>query len=196
MSRERELIRRAAAGDRDAFDRLVEGRWARIHRIARRITGDGEEAKDVAQQTCLRLWRELRRFQEERELDAWIYRMTVNLSIDALRRRRARPDREGVPVEDLAERRMPRAGSGPDVRLFALELERALQAVTRDLPPRQKAVFVLARTEGMSAGEIGRLLGIAPSTVRNHLFQVRARIAERLRREFPGLIGEDEGRAD
>lgn len=193
MSRERELVSRAARGDRGAFDELIGPRWPRMFRIARRIVGEAGEAEDVAQQACLRLWEELHRFRAGEDLDGWIYRMVVNLSIDALRRRRARPDREAAP---LAEAARAASGPSPDARLFARELERALQVVTRDLPPRQKAVFVLARTEGLSAPEIGRLLGIAPSTVRNHLLQVRAQLARRLRERFPGLIGEGEDGRD
>lgn len=191
-------IRRAAAGDRRAFDALVEPRWPRMFRIAHRIVGEREEAQDVAQQACLRLWQTLDRFRVGEDLDAWIYRMVTNLSIDALRRRRSR-SQAVVPVADgqgeSIEVRAPRPGAcelDPERALAARELEDALRAATADLAPRQRAVFVLARIEGLSAAEIAEMLDVAPSTVRNHLFQARAHVARRLRELVPGLVGDDD----
>jgi RNA polymerase sigma-70 factor (ECF subfamily) len=188
MSDDARLIARAASGDRDAFDTLVRPRWPRMFRIALRIVGEREEAEDVAQQACFRLWETLDRFRAGEDLDGWIYRMVVNLAIDALRRRRARP--EDASAEPAPLRSDP--ASGPEGRVLAAELEEALGLVTRDLPERQKAVFVLARVEGMAPIEIARLMELAPSTVRNHLFQARAQVARRLREQFPGLLGERE----
>lgn len=191
MSDDARLIARAASGDRDAFDALVRPRWPRMFRIALRIVGEREEAEDVAQQACFRLWETLDRFRVGEDLDGWIYRMVVNLAIDALRRRRARP--EDAAADPAPLRRDP--APGPEGRVLAAELEEALDLVTRDLPERQKAVFVLARVEGMAPIEIARLMELAPSTVRNHLFQARAQVARRLREHFPGLLGErEEGR--
>ena len=189
-----DLVIRAVRGERTAFDRLIAPRWERIYRIALRITGNREEAEDVAQQACLRLWNRLGSFRIGEDLDAWIYRMVVNLAIDALRREKARPERSAIapgPMERPAEP-VDRA-PGPEQQVLARELERALEAVTADLPPRQKAVFVLTRIEGFSAAETARMLDVAPSTVRNHLFQLRAQIARRLRQDYPGLLGIDPG---
>lgn len=180
-----ELIGRAAQGDREAFDALIGPRWDRIFRIAWRITSDREEGQDVAQRTCLRLWENLSRFRLGEDLDGWIYRMTVNLALDAIRRRRARPE---TPVAIVPE---PESfGRGPLDSVLAHELERALQDVTRDLAPRQKAAFVLVRIEGMEPTDAAAVLGVAPSTVRNHLFQARAAISARLRERHPKLLGE------
>jgi RNA polymerase sigma-70 factor (ECF subfamily) len=180
--RERELVARATRGDRAAFDELIDPRWERMVRIARRVVGRREEAEDVAQGACLRVWETLDRFRAGEDLDAWIYRVVVNLSLDALRRLRARP--EGRWAGPAGQGAVPfeahDAAPAPDARLVARELERTLEEITRDLPPRQKAVFVLSRVEGLSAPEIGRIMGVAPSTVRNHLLQVRQQLARRL----------------
>jgi RNA polymerase sigma-70 factor (ECF subfamily) len=183
--RDQQWIAQAAAGDREAFDALIGPRWDRMFRIAWRVTGDREEGQDVAQQTCLRLWENLSRFRLGEDLDGWIYRMTVNLAVDALRRRRSRPEAALDQFPDP-----PARGSGPVEAIFSAELERALQDATADLPPRQKAAFVLVRIEGLEPTEAAHLLGVAPSTVRNHLFQSRATIAARLRERHPRLLGE------
>lgn len=185
MRPEPELIARAARGDREAFDALAAPRWARINQLARRIIGQAEDAQDVAQQVLLRLWQVLPRFRAGAELDGWIYRMTVNLAIDALRRRQARPDNGAAEIPAS----LAGGGPGPEDQLLARELERVLQEVTRALPPRQKAVFILAQVEGKTAPEIAEILGVAPSTVRNHLLHVRSAVVRRLRERFPGFPG-------
>jgi RNA polymerase sigma-70 factor (ECF subfamily) len=186
---ERSLVARAMSGDREAFDELVRPRWERMFRIALRVVGEREEAEDVAQRSCLRLWQTLGSYRPDEELDAWVYRMVTNLAIDSLRRRRVRRDQSAVVRSEDHLLRVSDPAPDPERRVLAEELERALQEVTDDLAPRQKAVFVLARVEGLTAPEIARLLDMAPSTARNHLFQARAHVARKLRERFPGLLG-------
>lgn len=183
------LIQEAARGNREAFDALVGPRWPRMVRIAFRITGNEEDARDVAQQACLRLWTNLDRFRPGEDLDGWIYRIVVNLALDSLRRHKARPDRGAAELPP--EIPSPDRAAGPEAALLARELERAFSAVTAGLPPRQKAVFVLARVEGMNSAQIAGLLGITESTVRNTLFQARAAVSRKLRERFPGLLGQE-----
>lgn len=188
MSREEELVRRAARGDREAFDELIQPRWERIFRIAWRVVGQKEEAEDVAQQACLRLWNSIGQYRPTRgDLDGWIYRVVVNLALDALRHRRARPERDAVSTSDQPIE--PRyQGPDPELKMYARELELALQQLTAALPPRQKAVFVLSRVEGMTAPQIADVMQISASTVRNHLFQLRAQLSTQLREKFPHLL--------
>ena len=197
---DRDLVRRAARGDRQAFDALIAGRWERMYRIALRVVGEREEARDVAQNACLRLWQTLERFRPDEDLDAWIYRMVVNLSIDATRRRRARPVPHGSATGPGASADARSGGpvppdgrtedeTGPEARLLQGELERALQELAADLPPRQKAAFVLTRIEGISATRVAEILGVAPSTVRNQVRQARSVLARRLGERFPHLLG-------
>lgn len=185
------LIDRAQRGDADAFDQLMRPRWPRLVRIAARLVGDEADAQDVAQQALLRLWQTLDRFRPGEDLDGWIYRMVVNLALDSLRRRRVRPEGSAAsaPLEDLSLRDQ---SAGPEQYLLATELERALRDVTAGLAPRQKAVFVLTRIEGLPAPQVAELLGITPSTVRNTMFQVRALVARRLRERYPGLLGHED----
>lgn len=195
MTDEAAWIARAARGDREAFDALLRPRWPRLVRIAARIVGDPADAQDVAQQACLRLWQTMDRVRPDEDLDGWIYRMVVNLALDTLRRRRARPEGRAA-VADPAALGLVDPGAGPEQRAIAAELERALADVTADLPPRQKAVFVLTRVEGLPPAQVAEILGIAPSTVRNTLFQLRAAIARRLRDRYPGLLGGLTGEPD
>jgi RNA polymerase sigma-70 factor (ECF subfamily) len=190
MADESVWLEQAVRGDREAFDALIRPRWARMVRLAARVVGDEGDAQDVAQEAVLRVWRTLDRFRPGEVLDAWIHRIVVNLAVDCLRRRRARPESRSAGVAAELPLRDPAAG--PEANLFARELEDALQEVTRDLPARQKAVFVLARIDGLPTAQIAEILGVTESTVRNTLFQARAAIARGLRERRPKLLGEPE----
>jgi len=185
-ARESDLIARAARGDRRAFDALVAPRWNRIFRIALRMLNDREESQDVAQKSCLKLWQTLDRFRLGEDIDAWIYRIVVNHCLDALRRHRVR--RESPLPEHPGGFEATDGAPGPERRVLARELERILQEITQDLPPRQKAIFVLTRLEGMTAVQAADVLGVAASTARNHLFQVRTTISRRIRERYPELL--------
>lgn len=190
MTAEADLVRRAQRGDSLAFDELIAPRWDRIHRIALRIVGQKQEAEDVAQKACIRLWETFDRFDATGDLDGWIYRMVTNLSIDSLRRRKAQPEeawpvsRDGSMTFDPADE-----AHGPEERAFSRELDKAMQQLTDSLPPKQKAVFVLTRVEGLSTAEVSRILDVSESTVRNHLFQLRGQLSRQLRERYPELMG-------
>jgi len=186
VSDERELLRRAARGDRDAFGALVRPRWETAWRVALRVVGDPEEAKDVVQAACLDLWRNAGRIRPADGFEAYFLRTVVHRAIDALRRRRARPEE---PRDVLPEPPAPRPGTrGPRAELAARELERALAEATAGLSPRRRAVFVLCRVEGWSIERTARTLGMTASTVRSHLQAARREVSARLAGRWPGLF--------
>src|SRR5882672_10638645 len=104
---ENDLIRRAAAGDLGAFEALVERKRERVFWIAYHVVGDHELARDVAQEVFLRLFRVMRRFRSGGRFDAWLYRITLHLAIDAARRER--PHRGARPLDEVAEGTLPDA---------------------------------------------------------------------------------------
>jgi RNA polymerase sigma-70 factor (ECF subfamily) len=180
-----DLIRAAAGGDRRAFEDLVLRKRERVVRTAYQITGDLEDARDVAQGVFLRLWRVLQRFDLEKRFDTWLYRITVNAAIDFIRERGPKGFLQALP-DDAGERlRDPRRG--PDDALGAAELQRAFLHLAARLAPKQRAAFVLKEIEGLESAEVARVLGITESTVRNHLFQARRVLRDGLRSEYPEL---------
>ena len=187
MRDESELIRAAAAGDRDAFAELVRLKRERIVRTARQITGDLDEAMDVAQVVLVKLWKGLDRYDTRRKFDTWIYRVTVNAAIDHLRsqgpRSQLRPLPEpGEGAEPAADER------GVDERVDLGRLQEAFTRLSAGLAPQQRAVFVLREIEGLSTAEIARVLDVADSTVRNHLMQARRLLREGLARDYPDWV--------
>jgi RNA polymerase sigma-70 factor (ECF subfamily) len=166
-----DLIRAAAGGDRRAFEDLVLRKRDRVVRTAFQITGNLEDAKDVAQGVFLRLWRVLQRFDLSKRFDTWLYRVTVNAAIDAVRARGPRGVLQALP--DDAGDRLRDPSQGPGEVFDLKQLQGAFLRLAARLAPRQRATFVLKEIEGLGTDEIARVLGVTESTVRNHLLQAR-----------------------
>jgi RNA polymerase sigma-70 factor (ECF subfamily) len=186
MHDEDDLIRAARSGDRRAFDELVERKRERVVRTAYQITGDWEDAKDVAQGVFLRLYKVLPRFDLTRKFDTWVYRITVNAAIDVVRERGPRgmlqplKDPSNIPVADPSP--------GAEKAIDLAELQAAFLRLASLLPPKQRAVFVLREIEGRPTDEVARTLDVTESTVRNHLLQARRALRAGLEKEHPGLL--------
>jgi RNA polymerase sigma-70 factor (ECF subfamily) len=192
MIDELELIRAAARGDRRAFDDLVRIKRERIVRTALQITGDMDDALDVAQGVLLKLWQGLDRFDPRRRFDTWVYRITVNTAIDMLRSRGPKGLLQPLPA-DPGEL----GSAGDPAAEKALDLGRLQQAFARlaaGLAPKQRAAFVLREIEGLDTAEVARIMSVTESTVRNHLMQARRILRAGLERDYPGLVpgGHDE----
>jgi len=181
-----DLIRRAAGGDRRAFDRLVVVKRERVVRTAYQVTGDLEDARDVAQSVFLRLWRVLPRFDPGQRFDTWLYRITVNAAIDLLRTRGPKGMLQPLP-EDPSVLEAAGAESAGDAALDLKDVQRAFQHLAARLSPKQRAAFVLREIEGLETAEVARILDVTESTVRNHLLQARRTLRAGLEREYPSL---------
>jgi RNA polymerase sigma-70 factor (ECF subfamily) len=186
MRDEADLIREAARGDAGAFEELVLRKRERVVRTAYQITGDLEDARDVAQWVFIRLWKVLGRFDPGRRFDTWLYRITVNAAIDLLREKGPRGTLQPLPEDPSA---LPADGApSAEHALDLKELQRAFLRLASRLAPKQRAAFVLREIEGQSTEEVARALDIRESTVRNHLLQARRVLREGLEREYPGLV--------
>jgi RNA polymerase sigma-70 factor, ECF subfamily len=184
------LLGRVRRGDRDAFEELVRRKSDQAYRLARRVVGDDEDARDVVQGALLRVWGERARFRPGSAFDPWFHRIVVNLAIDTLRRetvqRRSRT-RAALEVGTRAGRdRISRPQIPREMRHD--EVVRIFDELARDLPPRQRAIFALREIEGMTTQEVAGLLGVRPSTVRNHLFQARSVLQRSLSERYPEYL--------
>ena len=181
---ERRLAELAKAGDEDAFADLVRGRADSVVAFLRRMLGDTEDARDVAQLTFLRVWENLPRYDPTWAFSTWLFRIAGNPAIDALRAR-------GTRARTLAESfRVVRGGllaSEPEapLRLSHDEVRRGFEACASVLSEKQRLVFVLREMEDKESREVAEILGCRESTVRNHLFQARRLLREEVRRRFP-----------
>jgi RNA polymerase sigma-70 factor (ECF subfamily) len=188
VTTEQELLERAAAGDLDAFTSLLESRRERVVRIAFNLTRDRELAKDIAQEVFLRLFRVIHRFRKGARFDPWVYRMTIHLGIDALRRER--PHRQTSSIEDLAAHPGAEAGPlpGPVGAPRGQELGRLFVLLTSRLGRKQRTAFLLREIEGLTTEEVAAVLRTTESTVRNHILQARRILQDALKKEFPEYL--------
>lgn len=186
MRDEAELIRAATAGNRSAFNELVRIKRERVVRTAYQITGDWDDALDVAQGVFLKLWKSLDRYDPSRRFDTWLYRVTANAAIDSVRARGPKGVLQPLPDEpgEIGGESEPSAES----KLDAAELQRAFLRLAAGLAPKQRMVFVLREIEGLDTAEVSRIMNVAESTVRNHLHQARRVLRAGLERDYPGLV--------
>ncbi|MFQ5622401.1 MAG: RNA polymerase sigma factor [Paracoccaceae bacterium] len=167
------LLRRFADGDQSAARTLVARHLHGVHATASRMLRDRTEAEDVAQEAMLRLWRIAPEWQDGRaRVSTWLHRVTVNLCIDRLRRRR-RIDPGEVP--DRAD-----DAPGAEARLQGKSRRAALQAALARLPERQRLAIMLRHFEELPNGEIADILGISVEAVESLLARGRRALAAEL----------------
>jgi len=187
-ARDRELVARCREGDTAAFARLVSLHERMVFNLAARLLGDAEEARDVAQEVFLQVYRRLGRFEGRSSLKTWIYRIVVNQCHNRRRfwHRHGR-DREDPLDERLAAPRAPgRRPPGPYEEACAQERARTVQQALLRLPFPQRSVLVLREVEGLSCEEVAAALGIPDGTVKSRLSRAR----EALRQSLAGLLEE------
>ena len=169
-----EWVRRARAGDPQAFAVLVERHERMVLRTALRLLGHMDLAQDAAQDAFLRLHRHIGRFDESRELGPWLYRVVVNVCRDVARRGRGA---RLVALEDAATLASP--DEGARVREDAItrdEQRRLVQAALLTLPAREREAIVLRDIEGLATDEVARILGSSAGTVRSQVSTARLKI--------------------
>jgi len=167
------LLARARQGDSDAFRVLVERHSHAVFRLAYRMTGSEEDAEDVVQETFLRAYRQLGRFQARAEFGTWLYRIAANCAVDFMRARAARRDQsraEGLERLD-ADAAAASAHPGPDRLAESAEARARLARALADLTPLERAAFTLRHHEGRSTREIAELLGIGASAAKHSVFR-------------------------
>lgn len=161
------LVRRAIEGDHGAFSDLAAERWRRLLALARSIVAD-VEAEDVVQDALLTAWRKLGSLRDAAAFDAWLTRIVANAAVGRARRRRFFAPIDGIEVA------APRG---------AVEERIDVSRLLRRLAPRQRAVLHLTAVEGLTDSEIGRVLGITPSSVRVHRLRARKRLEETVEKD-------------
>lgn len=178
---DRGLVERAREGDAEAFEAIVRTYQKRVYAVALRMTRRHEVADDVTQETFVRAYTKLDRFELGRPLAPWLTKIAMNLAINHLtgaqKRERPLDDDKAGSMRDTSESAPP----DPLKSLLSSEFARALDGAVQALPPGQKAVFILRVKEEMRYEEIAETLDISPGTVMSRLFRARAKLKEKLK---------------
>jgi RNA polymerase sigma-70 factor, ECF subfamily len=184
---DRDLAIRARGGEMVAFETLVTRKTSAVVSLARRIVGNTEDARDVAQMVFLRVWNEIHRYDEKYSFNTWLYRIATNLAIDFLRSSRSRERAHGATLHIVREREESSASDATRNAEDA-ELARLFETVSGRLSEKQKAAFVLREMQDCETKEIAEILGCGESTVRNHLFNARRILRKEIGRLFPEFL--------
>jgi RNA polymerase sigma-70 factor (ECF subfamily) len=177
---------RAKAGDADAFRVLVERHSRPLFRLAFRMTGNQQDAEDMVQETFLRAYRRIGNFDERASFGTWLYRITVNCSLDLVRARKRRSEHSGPSnpeVDDLIQS-LPATGPTPDRMAMSGEARQRIGEAMEDLSVSERTAFVLRHFEGMCIDEVSRVLGCRPGAARHCVF----RAVQKLRRALEPLV--------
>ena len=173
-------VDRAQRGDRDAFRELVEVHARGLHRLAFRITGSDTDADDMVQETFLRAWRQLGKFDGRASFGTWLHRICSNCSLDLLRSRKRSREQAvaGFPetgVEDGMERS---ASEGPSPERLAVsrQVGEILGRAIDELSDAERVAFVLRHYEGVGIEEIARTMGVQPGAAKHSVFRAVAKL--------------------
>ena len=168
-----ELVARCLGGDTESFNTLIR-RWERpIYALAYRVIGHEDEARDVCQDTFLRAFRGLRGFKGQARFSSWLYRITLNLCRDWIRRQRRTPvvpAPDGIDLDEIADRQAAPVDLVED-RLARQDLNRSVVKAMRALSEEQRTAVILKEYHGLTFQEIADLLGCPLSTVKTRLYQ-------------------------
>jgi RNA polymerase sigma-70 factor, ECF subfamily len=183
---DRELVRRAQHGEKQAFELLVARHQGRVFAVAGGILRNREDVEDIAQQVFLKAYFSLKRFDQRSAFSTWLYKITVNECWDLLRKKKVRPlvfeselSEEQAHVYQSTEQK---AEYAPDVS-EQLETKQQLDHWLDCLDERDRTMLVLKEMQGFTVEEIADIMGINGNTVKVRLFRARQKIAERIRRK-------------
>lgn len=178
---DRQLVLTVRGGDPEAFETLVRRKTTKVYALCYRIIGNAEDAKDISQLVFIKLWENLEKYDPRYAFDTWLYRMVTNVAIDFMRTRQSR---ENAVNSNL---RLVRTSTDAEqtVVVQRKEVEGVFDDVSTVLSPKQKTIFVMNQMEDLPSAEIAKILGCRESTVRNHLFNARKLMQQRLQQRYP-----------
>ena len=183
------LVARAREGDRDSFRVLVERHSRSVFRLAYRMTGNEQDAEDVVQESMLRAYKQLGKFDDRASFGTWLYRITANCSLDLVRSRKRRAQHqavapEGEPEMDNPVLTVPSPDPNPERMALSGEVRERLEAAMGELSATERSAFVLRHFEGMCIEDVSRVLGCQPGAAKHSVF----RAVQKLRRALEPVV--------
>lgn len=173
-----ELIEASKRNDNNAFREIVENYQSMIYSLCFRLMCDEEEAKDTVQETFIRVWMNLRRYNPERKFSTWIYTIATNLCFDKLKASKTHLQIKAIDetLNDLM------SSDNIEQDLINAELVHLIVALTDTLTPKQKIVFTLRDLEALEIDEVCQITGLSAKQIKSNLFLARQAIRNKLGR--------------
>ena len=162
----------ARDGDSEAFRGLVDRHSRAVYRLAHRMTGNPQDAEDVVQETFLKAYRQLGRFESRANFSTWLHRIAVNCSIDLIRgRRHQEASHDAADLETLDGVDEQRVDPSPERLMLSTEVQERVGRAMEELTAMERAAFVLRHFEGQSIDEISRALGLKTNATKHSIFR-------------------------
>ena len=179
-------VERAQSGDSDAFRLLVEQHSRAVFRLAFRMTGNEQDAEDVVQETFLRAYRQLDKYEARSSFSTWLYRIASNYSLDLIRMRKRHEDKRerGKAEERDILQTLPVNTPGPERITYSRQVQERVNEALNELSAQERTAFVLRHFEGMSIDEIGEALGTGTNATKHSIF----RAVQKLRRSLEPVV--------
>ena len=176
-------VSKARAGDADAYRVLVERHSRSLFRLAFRMTGNQQDAEDVVQDSFMRAYKQLGKFDERASFGTWLYRIAANCSLDLVRSRKRRSEHlapqeaEGSEFDETVTA-LPSPDPTPERMALSSEVRSRVEQAMQELSPTERTAFVLRHFEGMCIEDVSRVLECQPGAAKHSVF----RAVQKLRR--------------
>lgn len=182
---ERTLIKKAQAGDTDAFAGLVNMHGDLVYNLALRTLDDPQEAEDVAQETFVRAWKALPRFRADSRLSTWLYRIATNLCYNRLPQLK----RELAAFDPDLEIELPDERQGIEEGLLSAEMIERVNMAVNQLPESYRLLISLRHIQGLSYAEIAAVANLPPGSVKTGIYRARQQLRAMLAQELSDNSG-------
>lgn len=170
---ESEWLLRAIKGESEAFSSLIETYQGPVYNLCYRMLGDPDEAEDAAQETFLRAYRGIKRYDSQRPFSTWLLSIAAHYCIDQIRRRRF----TSVSYEENPLIDPPDLNPGPESSLMMSEDQKKVQALLKTLNPQDRAAIIMLYWYEFSYEEISQALSMSVSAVKSRLHRARIELA-------------------
>ena len=174
-----ELLLSAQKGDNAALERLLLRHQSQIYRFGMKMCGNPEDAKDVLQDSLLAMARSVRNFRGESSFSTWLYSIARSFCVKKHRKSKFAPEERSLDTDAGPEiARLEDSGRRPDAAVAALEIQEVIENAIRKLEPDHREVLILRDVEGLTAAEVGDVLGISVEAVKSRLHRARSLMRE------------------
>jgi len=178
---DKELVEKVVAGEKELFKQIVERYKRAVYKIALRMMGNIEDAKDISQEVFLKIYNNLKNYKPEYKFSSWILKIATNTTLYRLRqKRRSLPSTHSKIVIKSAKR--ANVMDGPVTNIYKKELSKVVKEALERIPGKYKAVIILRHLEYKSYDEIAEIMDIPLNTVKTYLFRARKALYKELKK--------------
>ena len=171
------IIKRIKKGDQLAFKWLVENFQQSAFSLAFRIICNEEDARDIVQESFIKIWKKIESFKEKSSFISWMFKIVANSSIDKLRQQKRT---NSVSIDQFSENIINSSFNNWENELDNKELGNVINLLSEGLPEKQRLIFVLRDIQGLSSKETGNILNLPDTIIKSNLYHARIAIRSKL----------------